>query len=88
MVSTTILRLNTMENISMGIVYFCHLMPVNGWKEKSCLFPKQKRLSFASCTASTAQTRSDAWWCLRWLAAQSLNKTYVVGDTLHKRQRP
>lgn len=88
MVSTTMLRLSNMQNILMGIAYFCHLIPAYSWKEMTCLFPKQKRLSFASCTASAAQTRSDAWWWLRWLAAQSRNMTYVVGDTLQKRQCP
>lgn len=59
MVSTTVLRLDTVQNILMGITYFSHLIPAHSWKEMSCFFPKQKRLSFASCTGSTAQTRSD-----------------------------
>lgn len=88
MVSNTMLRLNTIQNILMGIASFCHLIPAYSWKEMSCFSPKQKRLSFASGTASAAQTRSDAWWCLRWLAAQTHNMTYVVGDTLQKRQCP
>lgn len=88
MVSTTMLRLNTMRNILKGITYFCYVIPAYSWKEMSCLFPKQKRFSFASCTAITAQTRSDAWWCLRWLATQPHNMTYVAGDTLQKRQYP
>lgn len=54
----------------------------------SCLFPKQKRLVFVSCTASPTQTTSDAWWCLCWLSPQPYNTVCVVGDTLQKRQCP
>lgn len=70
-------QVNTMQNILMGMAYICHLIPAYRWKQKSCPFLQQNRLSFASCTADSAQTRStQTWWCLLRQGWQLSHRTW------------